>query len=73
MRKKITFIACNCKRCGTELLTASRSIHGLDRKKEEFGIVCSSCVTQEESDALLHSMGRDLALMYSQVYNHVKI
>ncbi len=58
MRKKITLLARNCKRCGKELLTASHSIHGLDKGKEEFGIVCTSCTTQKEYTSLLHSMGK---------------
>ena len=64
MQKKITFMACNCKRCGTELLTASRSIHGLDKEKEEFGVVCASCITKEESISLLHSMGKAIQVKY---------
>jgi len=64
MRKKITLLASNCKRCGKELLTASQSIHGLDKEKKEFGIVCTSCTTQKEYTSLLHRMGKVIQAQY---------
>ena len=71
MRKKIILLASNCKRCGKELLTASQSIHGLDKEKKEFGVVCSSCTTQEESASLIHSMGKAIQTKLIQGYpNH---
>ena len=60
MQKKITLMVGNCKRCGKELLTARRSVYGLDKEKEEFGVVCSSCATQEESASLIHSIGKTI-------------
>ena len=58
MSKKISFLQTKCERCGKALVTASRSLWGMDKQKEEFGIVCSSCITKKESTGLLHSMGK---------------
>ena len=62
MRRKATLRMGNCKKCGKELLTSSKSIYGLDKEKEEFGVVCSSCTTKEESASLLHSIGEKIAI-----------
>lgn len=56
MAKKISFLKTKCERCGKELVTASRSLWGMDKQKKEFGVVCSSCTTKDESNELLHSM-----------------
>ena len=58
MAKKISLLKTECERCGKELVTASRSLWGIDKLKEEFGVVCSSCTTKEESTKLIHSMGK---------------
>jgi len=60
MAKKISFLKTKCERCGKELVTASRSLWGIDKQKEEFGVVCSSCITKEESTDLIYSMGKTL-------------
>lgn len=62
MRKKINLMVGTCKRCGKELLTSRQSIYGLDKEKEEVGVVCSSCTTKEESASLLHSMGEKIVI-----------
>lgn|GEM_PF-2996371 len=58
MPRKISFLQTKCERCGKELVTASQALWGMDKQKEAFGIVCSSCVTKKESNELLHSMGK---------------
>lgn len=58
MQKKISLITANCKRCGKELLTASQSLWGLNKQKKEFGVVCTSCATQEETASILHATGK---------------
>lgn len=55
---KISLIKTKCERCGKEMVTASRSLWGMDKKKQEFGVVCSSCITKGESAELIHSMGK---------------
>lgn len=56
MPRKISFLQTKCERCGKGLVTASRSLWGMDKQKKEFGVVCSSCTTKKESNELLHSM-----------------
>jgi hypothetical protein len=58
MSKKISFLKTKCERCDKELVTASRSLWGMDKQKNKFGVVCSPCTTKEESAELVHSMGK---------------
>lgn len=49
MRKnRITIETVHCKRCGKELATTSRSVHGNDKLKTYWGYICSNCTTPEE-------------------------
>lgn len=68
---KISFLKTNCKRCDKELVTANQSLLGLDKQKNEFGVVCSSCTNQNESVALIQSMGEavQIANFKARPYN----
>lgn len=59
---KISLLKAKCKRCGKELVTTNRSLLGLDKQKNEFGVVCSSCTNQNESVALIQSIGEAIQI-----------
>lgn len=56
-KHKITILTVNCKRCGKELSTTSRSIHGLDKLKKQYGYICQDCSTPEEKQEMIEAIG----------------
>ncbi|BAY58540.1 hypothetical protein NIES2135_54130 [Leptolyngbya boryana NIES-2135] len=59
-RKKIEVIHTPCKRCGCDLVTTSRSIHGADVLKAELGSICERCITPEERERILHGIANQI-------------
>lgn len=59
-RQKITIEHVNCKRCGKPLSTTSRSIHGLDSLKKQYGYLCSDCTTPEEKQDMINAIGQGI-------------
>jgi len=55
-RRRITIERVNCRRCGKEISTASRSVLGLDALKAQYGSICHDCTTPEERNEMLHKM-----------------
>ena len=49
-----------CKRCGKMVVTAVRSLLGLDGLKVQWGVICQACVTPDEQYQLLREMGDQL-------------
>lgn len=64
MRNKIKLLSCNCKRCGKELLTADRSFYGLNKEKEQFGVVCSACANPKEIAEITYLTGKAIAKVF---------
>lgn len=64
MPLKISLLKANCKRCGKELVSANRSLWGQDKQKNEFGVVCSSCASQEEFASINRSIGKAIQKEY---------
>lgn len=60
-RARIQIITTSCERCGKPLATTNRSIHGLDRLKAQYGIICEGCITKEEQHDMLQAMGQAIA------------
>lgn len=57
MDHHISFIKASCKRCGKELVTLSQSLLDMNEEKKKFGVLCSSCTTQNEQMEILNLMG----------------
>jgi len=57
MTHRITIETVKCKRCGKELSTTSRSIHGLDKLKKQYGYICHDCTTPAERDEMVNAIG----------------
>jgi hypothetical protein len=70
MRKsRITIETVHCKRCGRELATTSRSIHGLDNLKAQYGYLCHDCTTESERQAMIEAIGHGMSISW---YNYLK-
>jgi hypothetical protein len=52
VRKRISIVQTNCKRCGRPIATASHSITGNEDLKAKFGGICQDCMTDDERHEL---------------------
>lgn len=59
-RRRFHLITTTCRRCGRPVATGNRSLYGLDALKAQWDRICQSCMTPEESDALLRTMGEQI-------------
>ncbi len=55
---KIRLETTKCKRCGKALTTTNKSLYGVDRVKEEYGSICSECMTEKEKYEMLNEQAK---------------
>lgn len=67
-RSRITIERVNCRRCGKEISTASRSIYGLDSLKARYGSICHDCTTDDERNEMLNAMATGERIRLDEVY-----
>lgn len=60
MKSKIAFYETSCERCGKRIMTASRSLWGLDELKKEYENVCEECATPDEKYKLAIAIGEEI-------------
>lgn len=61
-KKKPKLIQGECRRgCGNTLYTLDRSIHGLDKLREKYYMICANCLTPDEQKEMLLAMGEQIA------------
>lgn len=52
-RPRVQLVPANCQRCERQVYTANRSLFGLDHLKAKWGVLCSSCTTEEEQRQMI--------------------
>jgi hypothetical protein len=60
-RTRFQLISTTCRRCGKPIATGSRSLFGLEDLKTQYDRVCQDCLSSDEQNDLLHTMGEQIA------------
>lgn len=59
-RKRIQIIMSKCRRCGTPLATASKSIWGDESTKKKYELICEKCLTPDEKSDMFNRQANNI-------------